>query len=180
VAEFVQDPQTGLDKLSRSYAWDQDVGGGIGGLLSITTYQADGATPDKTYLPLYDGGGNVMGLVDTALGTVVATYEYDPFGNTLSATGDAAALAAKFVPVQHEVLRRRDGAVLLRHAVLLAAARAVDDAGPDAGGVLPHPREKEERLGARQAVTDSGSSALWETFWTSSLSSRASMSFRIF
>jgi RHS repeat-associated protein len=51
-------------------------------------------TPDKTYLPLYDGGGNVTGLVDAATGAVVATYEYDPFGNTLSATGDTAALAA--------------------------------------------------------------------------------------
>ena len=87
----MQDPVTGLDKLSRTYAWDQGIGGGIGGLLSITAYQADGATPDKTYLPLYDGGGNVTGLVDAASGAVVATYEYDPFGNTLSATGDQAA-----------------------------------------------------------------------------------------
>jgi RHS repeat-associated protein len=94
VADFVQDPATGLDKLSRSYAWGQDMGGGIGGLLSITTYQSDGTTVDKTYIPLYDRGGNVVGLSDGATGNLVAAYEYDPFGNVLSATGAAAALAA--------------------------------------------------------------------------------------
>jgi hypothetical protein len=94
VAEFKQDPITGLDKLLRTYAWGQDLGGGIGGLLSITTYKADGVQVDKTYLPLYDGSGNVMGLVDAASGSVVASYEYDPFGQLLNAQGDQAALNA--------------------------------------------------------------------------------------
>ncbi len=40
---------------------------------------------------LYDGNGNVMALVDAADKSIVATYEYDPFGNTLRATGAKAA-----------------------------------------------------------------------------------------
>jgi hypothetical protein len=48
------------------------MGGGVGGLLSITTYQSDGTTPAATYVPFYDGGGNVTGLVDPDSGEVVA------------------------------------------------------------------------------------------------------------
>jgi len=92
VAEFVADAQ-GVDHLARAYAWGQEtVGGGIGALLSITAFAADGTV--ATYLPLMDGGGNVTGLVDANTGDVVATYRYDPFGNLIEKTGDAAALAA--------------------------------------------------------------------------------------
>ena len=41
-------------------------------------------------LPCYDGNGNVMALVNAADKSIMATYEYDPFGNTLSATGAKA------------------------------------------------------------------------------------------
>ena len=62
VAEFLQDEQ-GFDRMARTFAWGaHDMGGGIGGLLAITTYEADGVTPASTYLPLFDGSGNVMGL----------------------------------------------------------------------------------------------------------------------
>ena len=74
----------------QSYVWGLDLShslqgaGGVGGLLGILT-------PDSSLLtPCYDGNGNVMALVDTADKSIVASYEYDPFGNTLRATGETA------------------------------------------------------------------------------------------
>ena len=38
----------------------------------------------------FDGNGNVIGLVNASDGTLAAEFEYDPFGNTIKATGAAA------------------------------------------------------------------------------------------
>ena len=38
----------------------------------------------------YDGNGNVCQLVDTQNGDIAANYEYDPYGNVISAYGDMA------------------------------------------------------------------------------------------
>ena len=46
--------------------------------------------PPAATFPIYDGNGNVVSLVD-ATGSAVASYEYDPFGRTLSQAGPAAA-----------------------------------------------------------------------------------------
>ncbi len=87
----------------QSYAWGLDLSGtlqgaglpaiaqratagGGGGLLSSSLQ-----SPASSLLYCYDANGNVMALVDAADGSVVATYEYDPFGNTLRATGENAA-----------------------------------------------------------------------------------------
>jgi RHS repeat-associated protein len=40
--------------------------------------------------PAYDGNGNIIALVNAADGTLAASFEYDPFGNTIKATGAAA------------------------------------------------------------------------------------------
>jgi RHS repeat-associated protein len=54
--------------------------GGVGGLLSV----ADGTAG---YYPTYDGNGNVSEYLASD-GTVVAHYEYDPFGRQIaSASG---------------------------------------------------------------------------------------------
>ena len=58
--------------------------GGIGGLLLQDT-------GTKTRLYTYEANGNVGQLVDGTTGAVVAHYEYDPFGTTLTASGTAAA-----------------------------------------------------------------------------------------
>ncbi len=50
-------------QLYHSYAWGPSLGGGIGGLLSITDHTP--TTGPKTYYPFYDGNGNVMGLTDS-------------------------------------------------------------------------------------------------------------------
>ena len=65
--------------------------GGIGGLLALSdhsTLNSSSSQPSSFYYHS-DGNGNVTALVDTNQ-NVVARYLYDPFGNTLSATGPKA------------------------------------------------------------------------------------------
>jgi RHS repeat-associated protein len=47
------------------------------------------ATPTTTSFYLYDGGGSVRGLADSA-GVVTDTWSYDAFGNTVARTGTTA------------------------------------------------------------------------------------------
>ena len=74
---------------TNQYVWGSDLSesfqgaGGIGGLLAIDSGSA-------IYYTTYDGSGNLATLMNSADGTVVATYEYDPFGNTLQSTGPYA------------------------------------------------------------------------------------------
>jgi len=74
---------------TKSFIWGQDVSGsldgagGIGGLLFI---QDSGIT----YSAGYDANGNLNSLVKASDGSLSATYEYDPFGNTLKSVGDYA------------------------------------------------------------------------------------------
>ena len=75
--------------LISSFIWGLDItgslqdAGAIGGLLMV---KAAG----NTYYPAYDGNGNVTALVRASDGTLVASYEYDPFGKVLQASGDFA------------------------------------------------------------------------------------------
>jgi RHS repeat-associated protein len=69
------------------YLWGLDLSGspqgagGIGGLVSILT-------PDSCRLiPVYDGNGNVINLIDASNGQVAATNEYSPFGQLLKSEG---------------------------------------------------------------------------------------------
>ena len=68
------------------YWWGKDASGtldgagGIGGLLYI---RKNGC---EVYVPLYDGMGNVVQYVDK-MGSIVAQYAYDAFGNTTQKSG---------------------------------------------------------------------------------------------
>jgi RHS repeat-associated protein len=92
VAEF--NVQGSTFNVQRSYTWGLDLSGsfqgagGVGGLLAIT--DVGGVPAPRTYATTYDGNGNVIGLINAADGTLAAEYEYDPFGNTIKATGSAA------------------------------------------------------------------------------------------
>jgi len=57
--------------------------GGVGGLLTVVR-------DDGVYAPTYDANGNISEYID-AQGNIVAHREYDSFGNTIIATGDADA-----------------------------------------------------------------------------------------
>jgi hypothetical protein len=57
--------------------------GGVGGLVMLSLNGTN-------CLPVYNGNGAVMGLVNSSDGSVVAEYEYSPAGVTLKATGPLA------------------------------------------------------------------------------------------
>jgi RHS repeat-associated protein len=63
--------------------------GGIGGLLARSSGYSSGNWTSHDYYHA-DGNGNITCLVDTNQ-MVVASYRYDPFGNTLSESGTLAA-----------------------------------------------------------------------------------------
>ncbi|MDA0765251.1 MAG: hypothetical protein O3A92_00300 [Verrucomicrobia bacterium] len=80
-----------ITALKRTYTWGQDLSGslqgagGVGGLLAIEEKLTTPVDHKGVYYPLYDGNGNVTELVKaggTTGTTLVAHYEYDPFGNT--------------------------------------------------------------------------------------------------
>ena len=56
--------------------------GGVGGLIAVSRN-------DQLYFPAYDNNGNVTKYLDES-GNVVASYEYDDFGRTISQSGPLA------------------------------------------------------------------------------------------
>ena len=86
IAEYTGSTPT----LAKTHLWGIDLsgslqgGGGVGGLLSTTDHSSS-----TSHFPLYDGNGNITEYINSAE-TVVAHYEYDPFGNTTVATGSKA------------------------------------------------------------------------------------------
>jgi len=82
------DPNTG--NIAKSFYWGVDLSGtmqgagGVGGLLMVQ----DGG---QSYLPMYDGNGNVMGMIKASDGSIAAAYEYDAFGQTIRESGPWAA-----------------------------------------------------------------------------------------
>jgi RHS repeat-associated protein len=98
---------SGNPTLTSTYTWGLDIAeqndasrsgsvepgstaGGVGGLLTVNRITTSDATnaPTGIYAPIYDGNGNVTGLISTS-GTSVAHYEYGPFGEVVSVTGAA-------------------------------------------------------------------------------------------
>ena len=58
----------------------------MGGLLEVSYH----GTAITNAFVAYDGNGNVSALVNAADGTMVANYEYSPFGETIRSTGSLA------------------------------------------------------------------------------------------
>ena len=84
------------------YWWGKDLSGtldgagGIGGLLFLRKNGCD------VYVPLYDGHGNVVQYVDRQ-GSIVASYAYDAFGNTIQKSGvKADELKMRFSTKYHD------------------------------------------------------------------------------
>jgi len=69
----------GANQIAREYTWGADMGGGIGGLLSMRQGAID-------YAYLYDGKGNVSAVLDPAQ-SVAAAYRYDIFGRLQTQAG---------------------------------------------------------------------------------------------
>ena len=91
IHETVCTIEGGVTNLSEiQHFWGLDLSGtlqgagGVGGLLA-TSVNGD------YYFPAYDNNGNVTKYIDES-GNVVASYTYDAFGKTISATGPLAHL----------------------------------------------------------------------------------------
>jgi len=88
------DYNAGAEVARRYYTWGPDVSGsldgaaGIGGLIEIAELKGSVTTHS---LPIYDGVGNVVGLVDAGSGARVASYDYGAFGEVLSVYGERAS-----------------------------------------------------------------------------------------
>jgi RHS repeat-associated protein len=84
---------SGLQSHVSHFVWGLDLSGtlqgagGVGGLLCWI--EGRDGSPSRPFFPSYDANGNITDLVDTN-GTVVAHYEYDPYGNTIAKSGDQA------------------------------------------------------------------------------------------
>lgn len=76
----------------RAHIWGLDLSntlhgaGGVGGLLYTHDY-----TTSTTYMPAYDGNGNILNYVNASTGAITQKYEYDAFGQTIVSAGSAAA-----------------------------------------------------------------------------------------
>jgi RHS repeat-associated protein len=76
----------------RTYVWGSDLSGsiqgagGVGGLLEVTYY----GTGTTNCFPAFDGNGNLAALVNATDGTLLANYEYGPFGEVIRSTGPMA------------------------------------------------------------------------------------------
>ena len=71
--------------------WSGSLGGAgaVGGLVALS-YQEAGQSSPALAFPSYDGNGNLVTLHDAA-GTLLAAYEYGPFGRILRAEGSWVA-----------------------------------------------------------------------------------------
>ncbi len=59
-------------------------------LLDLLTFATTFGKTSGTFKYFYDGNGNVGQLVRADYEAIAAHYEYDPYGNTILATGDMA------------------------------------------------------------------------------------------
>ena len=89
IHETVYTVESGVTNVTEiQYFWGRDLSGtiqgagGVGGLLAVSS---DG----QLYFPTFDNNGNVTKYIDES-GNVVAAYEYDDFGRTISQSGPLA------------------------------------------------------------------------------------------
>ena len=76
---------------------------GIGGLLAIEDVNAGGGSANS-YWYFYDANSNVGQLIKASDRSLAAHYEYDPYGNTIAATGPyAAANPWRFSTKWHDI-----------------------------------------------------------------------------
>lgn len=95
--ELLAEMDTPVNNVVQSYIWGLDVSGtrshagGVGGFLAL---QLSSGPQETTHFAAFDGTGNVIALLHSASGNGSATYEYDPFGGVIRASGQASALNA--------------------------------------------------------------------------------------
>ncbi len=97
IAEYTQSAPTAPVVLAKTRLWGTDLSGtaqgagGVGGLLAEDHHSGTAAT----FYPTYDGNGNVSEYLAVD-GRPAAHFEYDPFGNTVVASGSAGLFDYRF------------------------------------------------------------------------------------
>ena len=69
---------------TKSMKWTEQ---GADGLVMTSIYTG---TNVGTHFPAYDGNGNIVAYINAEDGTIVADYEYGPFGELIRASGKMA------------------------------------------------------------------------------------------
>ncbi|WP_176014020.1 RHS repeat domain-containing protein [Victivallis sp. Marseille-Q1083] len=85
----VYDTTTATPTFQKGYLWGEDLSGslqGAGGVGGLLAEKRGG----QTYLPVYDGNGNIMSYLNASTKASVAEYVYDAFGRTISSSGAEA------------------------------------------------------------------------------------------
>ncbi|MDR2980896.1 MAG: hypothetical protein LBV12_01470 [Puniceicoccales bacterium] len=82
---------TGGDLTERVYVWSPTAHAS-GGATGLLWYREKTGTTTKVRSPLYDGRGNVVGLVDGNTGQQVSRYYYGPFGEPIGRRGEPVNL----------------------------------------------------------------------------------------
>ncbi len=85
----VYDTMTAAPTFQKGYLWGEDLSGslqGAGGVGGLLAEKRGG----QTYLPVYDGNGNIMSYLNASTKASVAEYVYDAFGRTISSSGTEA------------------------------------------------------------------------------------------
>ncbi|WP_176014622.1 RHS repeat-associated core domain-containing protein [Victivallis sp. Marseille-Q1083] len=85
----VYDTTTATPTFQKGYLWGEDLSGslqGAGGVGGLLAEKRGG----QTYLPVYDGNGNIMSYLNASTKASVAEYVYDAFGRTISSSGTEA------------------------------------------------------------------------------------------
>ncbi|WP_217704993.1 RHS repeat protein [Victivallis sp. Marseille-Q1083] len=85
----VYDTTTAAPTFQKGYLWGEDLSGnlqGAGGVGGLLAEKRGG----QTYLPVYDGNGNIMSYLNASTKASVAEYIYDAFGRTISSSGAEA------------------------------------------------------------------------------------------
>lgn len=106
--------------LTQAYTWGKDLSGslqgagGVGGLLTIhRTPGWNSSTSTRTwgghFHPTYDGNSNIVEYYDQT-GTMIAHFEYDPFGMTVVNTDSRMRLVIGFRPSRRI---RRLGSIIM-------------------------------------------------------------------
>jgi RHS repeat-associated protein len=110
IAEGYSAPSTASWNVLNTYLWGLDLAerqdqrltdggsnigraaGGVGGLLMVTLAEPAGYSHNwRRSFVHHDANGNVVALIDAdGSGELSATYDYDPFGNLIRASGDHA------------------------------------------------------------------------------------------
>ena len=80
----------GNNSLVQSYLWGLDLSGSLQGAGGVGGYISVRPSGGPGHFAIFDGNGNVAGLVDGSTGIISARYEYGTFGEQITMTGPMA------------------------------------------------------------------------------------------